>query len=224
MSQPIRPAPNPSDSASPPKPVVYIVDDDPALREALDSLLRSVGLQVVGYASAVEFQQRPVLAAPACLLLDVRLQGMSGLDVQAELVRSGVDMPVILMTGHGDIPMSVRAMKAGAVDFLTKPFRDQDLLDAVAAAHEKDRHQLAHRQARSGLQARYASLTPRESEVMWLAVSGLLNKQIAGELGTSEVTVKIHRGHAMKKMQARSFADLVRMGQALEQDGLKPQP
>ena len=224
MSQPIRPAPNQSASASPAKPVVYIVDDDPALREALDSLLRSVGLQVVGYASAVEFQQRAPLAAPACLLLDVRLQGMSGLDVQAELVRSGVDMPVILMTGHGDIPMSVRAMKAGAVDFLTKPFRDQDLLDAVAAAHEKDRHQLAQRQARSGMQARYASLIPRESEVMWLAVSGLLNKQIAGELGTSEVTVKIHRGHAMKKMQARSFADLVRMSQALEQDGLKPQP
>lgn len=224
MSQPIRPAPNQSASTSPAKPVVYIVDDDPALREALDSLLRSVGLQVVGYASAVEFQQRAALAAPACLLLDVRLQGMSGLDVQAELVRSGVDMPVILMTGHGDIPMSVRAMKAGAVDFLTKPFRDQDLLDAVAAAHEKDRHQLALRLARSGLQARYASLTPRESEVMWLAVSGLLNKQIAGELGTSEVTVKIHRGHAMKKMQARSFADLVRMSQALEQDGLKPQP
>jgi len=224
VSQPIRPAPNQSASTSPAKPVVYIVDDDPALREALDSLLRSVGLQVVGYASAVEFQQRAALAAPACLLLDVRLQGMSGLDVQAELVRSGVDMPVILMTGHGDIPMSVRAMKAGAVDFLTKPFREQDLLDAVAAAHEKDRHQLAQRQARSGLQARYASLTPRESEVMWLAVSGLLNKQIAGELGTSEVTVKIHRGHAMKKMQARSFADLVRMSQALEQDGLKPQP
>jgi FixJ family two-component response regulator len=135
VSQPIRPAPNQSASASPAKPVVYIVDDDPALREALDSLLRSVGLQVVGYASAV-VPAACALAAPACLLLDVRLQGMSGLDVQAELVRSGVDMPVILMTGHGDIPMSVRAMKAGAVDFLTKPFRDQDLLDAVAAAHE----------------------------------------------------------------------------------------
>ncbi|MBG7618025.1 response regulator transcription factor [Herbaspirillum sp. AP02] len=208
--------------AAPAVPVVYIVDDDPALREALDSLLRSVGLQVFAYASAIEFQQRPVLSSPCCLLLDVRLQGVSGLDVQAELVRSGVDMPVILMTGHGDIPMSVRAMKAGAVDFLTKPFREQDLLDAVATAHEKDRLQLEQRLARTGLQARYASLTPRETEVMWLAVSGLLNKQIAGELGTSEVTVKIHRGHAMKKMQARSFADLVRMGQALEQQGLKP--
>jgi FixJ family two-component response regulator len=208
--------------AAPAVPVVYIVDDDPGLREALDSLLRSVGLQVFGYASAVEFQQRPIQSSPSCLLLDVRLQGVSGLDVQAELVRSGVDMPVILMTGHGDIPMSVRAMKAGAIDFLTKPFREQDLLDAVATAHEKDRLQLEQRLARTGLQARYASLTPREAEVMWLAVSGLLNKQIAGELGTSEVTVKIHRGHAMKKMQARSFADLVRMGQALEQQGLKP--
>ncbi|MCA1326785.1 response regulator transcription factor [Herbaspirillum sp. alder98] len=196
--------------------MVYIVDDDESLRGALDSLLRSVGLQVRCFASAAEFLQRPLLDLPSCLLLDVRLQGISGLDFQAELARSGVTMPVILMTGHGDIPMSVRAMKAGAVDFLTKPFRDQDLLDAVAAAHEKDRRQLAQRQANSSLQARYASLTPRETEVMWLAASGLLNKQIAGQLGTSEVTVKIHRGNAMKKMQARTFADLVRMAQALE--------
>jgi FixJ family two-component response regulator len=146
VSQPIRPAPNQSASASPAKPVVYIVDDDPALREALDSLLRSVGLQVVGYASAVNSSSvRP--GRTGLPVAGRALQGMSGLDVQAELVRSGVDMPVILMTGHGDIPMSVRAMKAGAVDFLTKPFRDQDLLDAVAAAHEKDRHQLAQRQA-----------------------------------------------------------------------------
>lgn len=196
--------------------VVYIVDDDDALRSALDSLLRSVGMQVRGFASAAEFLRHPLPEQPGCLLLDVRLQGISGLDFQAELTRSGVTMPVILMTGHGDIPMSVRAMKAGAVDFLTKPFRDQDLLDAVATAHEKDRQQLAQRQAGAGLQARYASLTPRETEVMWLAASGLLNKQIAGQLGTSEVTVKIHRGNAMKKMQAKTFADLVRMAQALE--------
>jgi len=196
--------------------MVYIVDDDESLRDALDSLLRSVGLQVRCFASAAEFLQRPLLDMPSCLLLDVRLQGISGLDFQAELARSGVTMPVILMTGHGDIPMSVRAMKAGAVDFLTKPFRDQDLLDAVAVAHDKDRRQLAERHASSGLQARFASLTPRETEVMWLAASGLLNKQIAGQLGTSEVTVKIHRGNAMRKMQARTFADLVRMAQALE--------
>ena len=196
--------------------MVYIVDDDASLRGALDSLLRSVGLQVRSFASAAEFLQRPLQELPSCLLLDVRLQGISGLDFQAELARSGVTMPVILMTGHGDIPMSVRAMKAGAVDFLTKPFRDQDLLDAVAAAHDKDRRQLAERHANSSLHARYASLTPRETEVMWLAASGLLNKQIAGQLGTSEVTVKIHRGNAMKKMQARTFADLVRMAQALE--------
>jgi FixJ family two-component response regulator len=196
--------------------MVYIVDDDESLRGALDSLLRSVGLQVRSFASAAEFLQRPLLDMPSCLLLDVRLQGISGLDFQAELARTGVTMPVILMTGHGDIPMSVRAMKAGAVDFLTKPFRDQDLLDAVAAAHDRDRRQLAERQANSSLQTRYASLTPRETEVMWLAASGLLNKQIAGQLGTSEVTVKIHRGNAMKKMQARTFADLVRMAQALE--------
>ncbi|WP_432240140.1 response regulator transcription factor [Herbaspirillum robiniae] len=213
---------NPATAKPDATPIVYIVDDDDSLRGALDSLLRSVGLQVRGYASAAAFLQRPASDAPGCLLLDVRLHGISGLDFQAELARSGVTMPVILMTGHGDIPMSVRAMKAGAIDFLTKPFRDQDLLDAVAAAHDKDRRQLEQRQASSGLHTRYAALTPRESEVMWLAVSGLLNKQIAGELGTSEVTVKIHRGNAMKKMQAKSFADLVRMAQALEQGGFRP--
>jgi FixJ family two-component response regulator len=196
--------------------MIYIVDDDEALRSALGSLLRSVGMQVQAFASAAAFLQRAAIDAPSCLLLDVRLQGISGLDFQAELLKSGSTMPVILMTGHGDIPMSVRAMKAGAVDFLTKPFREQDLLDAVGVALEKDRKSRESRQANSGLAARYASLTPRESEVMKLAASGLLNKQIAGQLGTSEITVKIHRGNAMKKMQAKSFADLVRMVQALE--------
>ncbi|WP_050477922.1 response regulator transcription factor [Herbaspirillum rhizosphaerae] len=199
-----------------PAPMIYIVDDDEALRGALGSLLRSVGMQVQAYASAAAFLQRAALDAPSCLLLDVRLQGISGLDFQAELLKSGSTMPVILMTGHGDIPMSVRAMKAGAIDFLTKPFREQDLLDAVGVALDKDRKSRESRQASSGLAARYASLTPRESEVMKLAASGLLNKQIAGQLGTSEITVKIHRGNAMKKMQAKSFADLVRMVQALE--------
>jgi len=204
---------NPAHSAA---PMIYIVDDDEALRGALGSLLRSVGMQVQAFASAAAFLQRAAIDAPSCLLLDVRLQGISGLDFQAELLKSGSTMPVILMTGHGDIPMSVRAMKAGAVDFLTKPFREQDLLDAVGVALEKDRKSRESRQANSGLAARYASLTPRESEVMKLAASGLLNKQIAGQLGTSEITVKIHRGNAMKKMQAKSFADLVRMVQALE--------
>src|SRR5450830_1333542 len=204
---------NPANSAA---PMIYIVDDDEALRSALGSLLRSVGMQVQAFASAAAFLQRATIDAPSCLLLDVRLQGISGLDFQAELLKSGSTMPVILMTGHGDIPMSVRAMKAGAVDFLTKPFREQDLLDAVGVALEKDRKSRESRQANSGLAARYASLTPRESEVMKLAASGLLNKQIAGQLGTSEITVKIHRGNAMKKMQAKSFADLVRMVQALE--------
>lgn len=197
-------------------PMIYIVDDDEALRGALSSLLRSVGMQVQTFASAAAFLQRPAVDAPSCLLLDVRLQGISGLDFQAELLKSGSTMPVILMTGHGDIPMSVRAMKAGAIDFLTKPFREQDMLDAVAVALDKDQKARQSRQANSGLTTRYASLTPRESEVMKLAASGLLNKQIAGQLGTSEITVKIHRGNAMKKMQAKSFADLVRMVQALE--------
>lgn len=205
-----------ANSANSAAPMIYIVDDDEALRGALGSLLRSVGMQVQAFASAAAFLQRVAIDAPSCLLLDVRLQGISGLDFQAELLKSGSTMPVILMTGHGDIPMSVRAMKAGAVDFLTKPFREQDLLDAVGVALDKDRKSRESRQATSGLAARYASLTPRESEVMKLAASGLLNKQIAGQLGTSEITVKIHRGNAMKKMQAKSFADLVRMVQALE--------
>ncbi|ASU37790.1 DNA-binding response regulator [Herbaspirillum sp. meg3] len=205
-----------ANSAHSAAPMIYIVDDDEALRSALGSLLRSVGMQVQAFASAAAFLQRAAIDTPSCLLLDVRLQGISGLDFQAELLKSGSTMPVILMTGHGDIPMSVRAMKAGAVDFLTKPFREQDLLDAVGVALEKDRKSRESRQANSGLAARYASLTPRESEVMKLAASGLLNKQIAGQLGTSEITVKIHRGNAMKKMQAKSFADLVRMVQALE--------
>lgn len=195
--------------------LAYIVDDDASLREALSSLLRSVGLQVEAYESVPQFllRQRPDCAS--CLLLDVRLQGSSGLDFQAELNRHQVPLPIIFMTGHGDIPMSVRAMKAGAVDFLAKPFREQDLLDAVATALERDRARRAGEQATAGLSARYQTLTPREREIMGLAARGLMNKQIAGQVGTSEITVKIHRGNAMKKMQAKTFADLVRMAEAL---------
>lgn len=195
--------------------LVFVIDDDASLRKSLDSLLRSSGLAVECYASIAEFLRREPSQQPCCLLLDVRLQGANGLDFQQELVRAGNAMPIVFMSGHGDIPMSVRAMKAGAVDFLAKPFREQDLLDAIAQAIERDRTRRRESDAASELTARYATLTAREREVMALAASGLMNKQIAGQLGTSEITVKIHRGHAMKKMQARTFADLVRMAEAL---------
>lgn len=195
--------------------LVHIVDDDAPLRAAISSLLRSVGLNVADYGSVAQFLAQPRPEVVSCLLLDVRLQGISGLDFQAELNRDGVPLPVVFMTGHGDIPMSVRAMKAGALDFLAKPFRDQDLLDAVNLALSFDRERRTRDQAAQGMHDCYATLTPREREIMALAASGLMNKQIAGDLGTSEITVKIHRGNAMRKMQARTFADLVRMAEAL---------
>jgi len=195
--------------------LIYIVDDDAPLREAISSLLRSVGMRVAAYPSVAAFLAQPLQAVASCLLLDVRLQGVSGLDLQAELNRDGVALPIIFMTGHGDIPMSVRAMKAGAIDFLAKPFRDQDLLDAVHVALQADRARRQRDGALHDLTARYATLTPREREIMALAARGLMNKQIAGEVGTSEITVKIHRGNAMRKMAARTFADLVRMAEAL---------
>ena len=195
--------------------LVHIVDDDAPLRAAISSLLRSVGLNVADYSSVAQFLAQPRPEVASCLLLDVRLQGISGLDFQAELNRDGVPLPVVFMTGHGDIPMSVRAMKAGAHDFLAKPFRDQDLLDAVNLALASDRHRRTRDQAAQAMHDCYATLTPREREIMGLAASGLMNKQIAGDLGTSEITVKIHRGNAMRKMQARTFADLVRMAEAL---------
>jgi FixJ family two-component response regulator len=195
--------------------LVYIVDDDDLLRDAISSLLRSVGMRTAAYPSVAAFLAQPRGEVTSCLLLDVRLQGISGLDFQADLNRDGVALPVIFMTGHGDIPMSVRAMKAGAIDFLAKPFRDQDLLDAVNAALRADAGRRQRDQARQGLTARYETLTPREREIMALAARGLMNKQIAGEVGTSEITVKIHRGNAMRKMQAKTFADLVRMAEAL---------
>lgn len=197
------------------EPVVFIVDDDDGLRASLSSLLRSCGFQTVDYASGVQFLTASLPDRPCCLLLDVRLQGASGLDFQAELARRGIDLPIVFMTGHGDIPMTVRAMKAGAVDFLAKPFREQDLLDAVAAALARDGERRASARAAGELAARYAGLTPREREIMGLAASGLMNKQIAAQVGTSEITVKIHRANAMRKMQAKTFADLVRMAEAL---------
>lgn len=203
------------ESKGPTAPVVHVIDDDHSIRGALDSLFRSVGWQVRAFGSAQEFldARRPDMAG--CMVLDVRLPGLSGLDFQSQLAALGITLPVILMTGHGDIPMSVRGMKAGAVDFLPKPFRDQDMLDAVAAAMEKDREARAEREAVSELSNRYQSLSAREQEVMGLVVTGLMNKQIAFELGLSEITVKIHRGAAMKKMQAKTFADLVKMAERL---------
>jgi len=195
--------------------LIYIVDDEAPLRDAISSLLRSVGMQVASFPSVAAFLAEPRKELTSCLLLDVRLQGVSGLDFQAELNRDGIALPIIFMTGHGDIPMSVRAMKAGAVDFLAKPFRDQDLLDAIHAALLADCERRKRDQARDGVTTRYATLTPREREIMALAARGLMNKQIAGEVGTSEITVKIHRGNAMRKMQAKTFADLVRMAETL---------
>ncbi|MBL0796132.1 MULTISPECIES: response regulator transcription factor [Pseudomonas] len=202
-------------SNNPSEPVVFIVDDDAALRESLGSLLRSIGLRVELFGSVAEFMtyQRPDTLS--CLVLDVRLQGSSGLDFQNELATAGTNVPIVFITGHGDIAMTVRAMKAGAVDFLTKPFREQDLIDAVCAAHSRDKQRRESGRHADELRARHGTLTPREQTVMALAASGLMNKQIAGEIGLSEITVKIHRGQAMRKMGARSFADLVRMAEVI---------
>jgi FixJ family two-component response regulator len=196
-------------------PIVFVVDDDSSMREALTDLITSVGLWVEAFKSAPEYLEYRRPDAPACLVLDVRLPGLSGLELQRELVRTEAPIPIIFITGHGDIPMSVRAIKEGAVEFLAKPFRDQDLLDAIQHALEIDRAARQERTKVADVRRRYESLTKREREVMRLVVSGLLNKQIASELGSSEVTVKIHRGHVMRKMKAQSVVQLLRIAEKI---------
>ena len=199
----------------PPQPVVFIVDDDVSMREALTDLFRSMKFDAEAFDSAAAFLEKANLNRPGCLLLDVRLPGISGLDFQIQLERIGNRMPIIFMTGFGDIPMSVRAMKAGAVDFLTKPFKEQDILDAVAAAMERDASRRRESAQNEAVTSLFEQLTPREREVMSAVVRGLMNKQIAYELGISEVTVKLHRGNVMRKMEARSVADLVRKAELI---------
>jgi FixJ family two-component response regulator len=198
-----------------PDRVVFVVDDEASIRKSLEDLIRSIGLRVEAFASAQEFLRSKRPDVPGCLVLDVRLKGLSGLDLQKRMAKAGMETPIIFITGHGDIPMSVQAMKAGAVEFLTKPFRDQDLLDAIEQALERDRKAREQRAKIEELHSRYRALTPREREVMTLVVAGLLNKQIAGELGTSEASVKVHRQHVMEKIGAGSLAELVRMADKL---------
>ncbi|KRQ15899.1 response regulator transcription factor [Bradyrhizobium sp. DASA03076] len=197
------------------EPIVLIVDDDASMRKALTNLFESVGLKVKAFGSAAEILQAKPPEVPSCLVLDIRLPGSSGLDLQSDLAEAKIDTPIIFITGHGDIPMTVQAMKSGAVDFLTKPVREQDLLDAVRAAIERDRKRRDLDKTVVDLRSRFENLTPRERDVLALVTSGLLNKQVAGELGLAEITVKIYRGQVMRKMGAKSLADLIRMSEGL---------
>jgi FixJ family two-component response regulator len=208
--------------ASAREPIVFVIDDDESMRRALANLFQSVGLRVEVFGSASEMLQSKLPDVASCLVLDIRLPGLSGLDFQTELAKANVRIPIIFMTGHGDIPMTVRAMKGGAVDFLTKPFRDQDMLDAVVMAIERDRKRREVEKVVANLQTLFETLTSREREVLALVATGLMNKQIAAELGLAEITVKIHRGHIMKKMAARSLADLVRKAETLGINRIKP--
>jgi FixJ family two-component response regulator len=196
---------------SEPRSVVFVVDDDASMRAAMQRLFQSVGLQAEVFASAAEFLQSKLADVPCCLVLDVRLPGLSGLDFQTELAKANIQVPIVFMTGHGDIPMTVKAMKAGAIEFLPKPFRDQDMLDAVGLGLERDRLRREGERAIADVRGKFASMTPREQEVMRLVTAGLMNKQIAGELQLAEITVKLHRGSVMRKMEAKSLAELVRM-------------
>ncbi len=195
---------------------VFVIDDDPAIRQGISSLLRSVNIGAEIFSSPQEFSPDKLPDAPCCLVLDVRFRSASGLDLQAELDNAGVNIPIVFITGHGDIPMTVRAMKAGAVEFLTKPFRDQDLLDAISVALERDRQQREKNKSLAIIRSCFETLTPREQQVFALVSSGLMNKQIAGQLAVSEITVKVHRGNLTRKMGARSVAELVRMADALK--------
>jgi FixJ family two-component response regulator len=213
---------SPREIASAEVPVVFVIDDDDSMRRGLTNLFESVGLRVETFGSAPELLERKRSDVPSCVVLDIRLPGMSGLDFQTLLEKAAIHIPIVFMTGHGDIPMSVKAMKAGAADFLTKPFRQQEMLDAVTAAIERDRQRRKDEKIVSNAQALYETLTPRERDVLALVSSGLMNKQIAAELGIAQITVKIHRGRVMKKMGTRSLADLLRAAETLGIQRAKP--